>query len=184
MVVLLSDLDITKPDGATEPVSVLDNYQREAKEAVITSFEVEHDLDGPHAFKFGNTAARPAAGYANRIYFNTQTNTLQRDNGASWEDIIFFGTRIVIGTYTGTGALLSVAGLGFLPDYLRVIPTTGTNPSFSKGKDFITTASHQDDDMTTQAAGIKSLDADGFTVDTAASVNTIVYQFVALQNNT
>lgn len=184
MVTTLADLDITKPDGATEPVSVLDNYERETKEAIVTSFAVEHALEGPHTFLVGNTAARPVAGNSGRIYFNTQTNTLQQDNGASWVDRIFFGTRIAIGTYTGTAALLAITGLGFQPDFVRVIPTTGTNPSYSKGKDFITTASHQDDDMTTDADGIKSLDADGFTVDTAASVNTVVYQFVALKNNT
>lgn len=184
MVTTLADLDITKPNGATEPVSVLDNYQRETKEAIITSYAVEHDLDGPHTFLIGATGARPAAGYSGRIYFNTTTKTIQMDNGSSWDDIVYYGQRILVGTYTGTGALLAVTGVGFQPDYVRVIPTTGTNPSYSKGKDFITTASHEDDDMTTQADGIKSLDADGFTLDTAASVNTVVYQFVAIKNNT
>lgn len=184
MVTTLADLDITKPDGSTEPVSVLDNYERETKEAVITSYAVEHDLDGPHTFLFGNTAARPAAGYDGRIYFNTQTNTLQRDNGSSWDDIVHFGQRVHVGTYTGTGAGQAITGLGFQPDYLRVVPLTGTNPSFTKTLDHVTTASHQDDDGATIATGITVLGADGFTVGVAADVVGVVYDFLAIENNT
>lgn len=181
--VTLADLDITKPDGQTEPISILDNYQREAKEAVKTSFAVEHSLTGPHKFLFGNTASRPAAGNSGRIYFNTQTNSLQRDNGVSWEDIIFFGSRIAVGSYTGSGSGQSITGVGFEGNYVRVIPTGDGNPAFETGDAFGTGESYQSDDMSIVTDGIVSIDADGFTVDTAADVVSVDYQYIVLKNN-
>ena len=40
-----------------------------------------------HAFKSGNTAARPAAGNTGRWFFNSETKTIQRDNGSGWDDL-------------------------------------------------------------------------------------------------
>lgn len=64
----LDSIDITKPDGSVELVSDLDNYQRELRDAVKTTFQVEHSLaDGTHnagvlvptgaVVMFGGTAA-------------------------------------------------------------------------------------------------------------------------------
>ena len=179
----LADLDITKPDGATEPVAVLDDYQREAKIATITSFDVEHHLTGPHTFLFGLTADRPAPAYAGRIFINTQLKTIQLDNGAAWEDLIHYNNRVKVGTFTGDGtSARGITGVGFSPTFLEVIPLTGTNPAFAKGFNFAGGDSHKFSDNTTDAAGIKTLDADGFTVDASANVNGVVYQFVAFRD--
>lgn len=183
MVTTLADLDITKPDGATEPVAVLDDYQREAKEATINSFIVEHSLAGPHAFLSGDTAARPVPGYAGRFYINTETKTIQMDNGAGWTDLIHYYTRVKVGTFAGDGASAKgITGIGFSPTYLQVIPLTGTNPAFAKGFNFASGDSHKFSDNTTDVAGIKTLDSDGFTVDANANVNGVTYQYVAFRD--
>lgn len=180
MVTTLADLDETKPDGATEPVAVLDDYQREAKLATKTSFAVEHDLTGPHKFLNGNTASRPAPAFNGRLYINTQTKTIQLDSGTAWTDLIHYFTRIKVGTFTGDGtSAKAITGVGFQPTALWIYPLTGSNPSFFKGQDFASGNSHKDDDATTSTTGIKTLDSDGFTIDAAANVNTIVYQYVA-----
>lgn len=178
----INDLDITKPDGATEAVAVLDNYIRELKEALRTSYLEEHSLLGPHKFLSGNSAARPAAAHAGRIYINTELKTVQLDDGAAWASLIHYNNRVKIGTFTGTGAGQSITGVGFQPTYLKVIPLTGTNPSFECGVNHAAGDSHKDDDMTTSTTGITLLSADGFTVGVAASVNLIVYQYIAMRD--
>jgi len=179
----LADLDVTKPDGATEPVAVLDDYERETKLAIITSFAVEHELSGPHKFLSGNTAARPVPSIVNRLYINTQTKTIQIDDGAAWTDLIHYYTRVKVGTYTGDGtSAKAITGIGFSPTYLQIIPMTGTNPAFAKGFDFAAGDSHKFSDNTTDIAGIKTLDADGFTIDASANVNTVVYQYIAFRD--
>lgn len=50
----------------------------------------------------GTTGARPAAGVEGRLYFNTTTQTLQRDNGSSWDNI---GTTSRIFTFSVPGSL-------------------------------------------------------------------------------
>jgi hypothetical protein len=183
MVTTLLDLDITKPDGATEPVAVLDDYQREAKEATINSFGAEHALDGPHAFLSGNTAARPATGFAGRIYINTQTKTIQLDSGAAWADLIHYYQRQKVGSYTGDGtSARGITGLDFGPTSVMVVPLSGTNPAFIKTVDMASGNSHKFSDNTTDTAGIKTLDSDGFTVDANANVNAVLYQYVAIRD--
>jgi len=45
--------------------------------AAIQQFRADTNASGTHA-------ARPAAGYAGRLYFETDTNLLYQDNGSSW----------------------------------------------------------------------------------------------------
>lgn len=179
----LGTIDITKPDGATEPVAVLDDYQREAKEAAINSFEPEHHLTGEHKLPTGNTSARPAPGFVNRLYVNTQTKTIQQDNGSSWEDIIHYYQRSKVGSFTGDGtSARGITGLDFGPTMVMVIPLTGSNAAFIKTVDMASGDSHKFSDDTTSTTGIKTLDADGFTVDADANVNAAVYQYVAIRD--
>ena len=63
-----------------------------------------------------------------------------------------------------------------------VIPLSGTNPAFVKTTAFASGDSHKFLDGTTAIDGIKTLDVDGFTVDAAANVNAVVYQYIALRD--
>lgn len=180
----IADYDVTKPDGATEAVATLDDYLKEVKVAVKTSFEIEHRAQGEHQYpKSGNIAARPVFGVANRLYNNTETKTIQRDTGSAWEDLVHYYTRVKIGTFTGDGSSnRAITGIGFAPTWVDVVPLTGSNPAFSKGTNFGAGNSHKWSDNTTATDGIDTLDADGFTVDAGANVNTVVYQFKAYRD--
>lgn len=79
----LSTLDETQPEP-TDPVGEGDDRIRETREAVKTSFAVEHNLNGIHALKSGTTSGRPAAGNAGRPYINTAADRLEFDSGAVW----------------------------------------------------------------------------------------------------
>ena len=176
----LDTIDETKPDGATEPVSTLDNYERELRVAVRETFVVEHHLTGEHFFLSGNTASRPAFGKEGRLYNNTETKVLQRDTGAAWEDLIPYYHRTKVGTYTGDNTPnRAITGVGFQPTAVTVVPLSGTNPAFIKTVDFVAGDSHKLSDNTTVSTGIDTLDADGFTVDADANVNTVVYAYIA-----
>lgn len=182
--VQIADLDPTKPDGDVEPVAVLDDSIHEVKIALQTTFGTEHyNTNGAHKFPSGNTASRPAAGNAGRLYINLETKTIQLDDGSGWVDIVHYNNRVKVGTYTGTGGSnVAITGVGFQPTALWVYPMTGSNPSFFKGINFAAGDSHKDDDATTATNGIDTLDSDGFTVDSAANVNTVIYQYVAMRD--
>lgn len=82
----LSTLDATQPDN-TDLASAGALEIRRTRDAILTSFAIEHSLTGEHAFKVGNTASRPTAGHSGRIYINTEKDTIQRDNGSAWVDV-------------------------------------------------------------------------------------------------
>lgn len=79
---------------------------RTMKTDVQTALQVEHTFPGAvvatpcayHKIGYGATGARPAAGYANRWYYNTTTGTIQRDTGSAWEDITSILNTIPAGT--------------------------------------------------------------------------------------
>lgn len=85
------DLD-TPADN--DKIRVVDDYIREMKRYIEYALQEEHSFPvnsaSPvcyHKIPEGNTAARPEAGNEGRWYFNTQTGTIQRDNGEEWENI-------------------------------------------------------------------------------------------------
>lgn len=92
----LSTLDVTQPDN-TDLASAGAQEIRTTRDSIVTSFGIEHYLTGEHKFLSGNTAARPAAGKAGRIYINTETDTLQRDTGSAWVEL---HTEIPVGKST------------------------------------------------------------------------------------
>lgn len=113
--------DTTLPLGS-EAKSNGDNRIREFKNDVETSLR-GNAAEGTEAifpgadtanpvFRYrglkGTTAARPTAGQYG-LYANTTTNTLQRDNGSSWEDI---GTLVTNASITEAQLSASVAGDG------------------------------------------------------------------------
>lgn len=86
----LDSIDVTKPNGATEPVAVLDDYAREMRVATKDTVAVEHALTGEHRFLRGTTGSRPAPSVATdgRIYFNTTDNMLQMVVAGAWTNIV------------------------------------------------------------------------------------------------
>lgn len=79
----LSTLDQTQPDN-TDLARFGAQEIRATREALLTSFAIEHYLTGEHKFLSGNTASRPAAAKAGRIYINIQTSQLEYDTGSAW----------------------------------------------------------------------------------------------------
>lgn len=82
--------------GDTDRVRQGDDAIREMKDDIEDALLVEHSFPvnsgAPvcyHAIPAGTTAARPAAsaGTAGRWYYNTDTGTIQRDNGTSWDEL-------------------------------------------------------------------------------------------------
>src|SRR5262249_27504396 len=79
----LDTLDPNRPlDG--DAISLGDDAIRETRQAMIDSFKVEHALGGVHKIPLGNTAARPSAGVAGRLYLNTDSGLIEVDNGSVW----------------------------------------------------------------------------------------------------
>lgn len=94
----LADIDTAKPpsSGVDGTVADMDDSLRETRLCSKNSWSAdatlaEHHGDGNHLFKQGTTAARPAAGYAGRLYVNTDVitghQTMQRDTGSAWASI-------------------------------------------------------------------------------------------------
>ena len=83
-------MDAAKPDGATETVSVLDNYERETRLNLKDWGGTEHHQNGGrHKIPYGNTAGRPTTLLgAGTLYINTQTGTLEYYDGAAWQNVI------------------------------------------------------------------------------------------------
>jgi hypothetical protein len=113
--------DKTKPiDGAQ--VRTGDDEIRASKVDIQDALLAEHlfpiNIGDPvalHSFGYGTTAERPAAGNAGRIYFNTDTGTIQYDDGAvvtpAWHDIT--STRNIIPSGTVMAFIEAAAPAGW-----------------------------------------------------------------------
>ena len=90
---------------------------------------------------------------------------------------------LVVGSYTGNGTGQGITGIGFQPDLLVVMGEAATNPVFrtSAMSGTVTLSSG-----TATGTRISSLDANGFTVGTGATVNSnaVVYHYAAWTANT
>jgi len=68
-----------------------DDMIRDNNEALEDAINAEHyfatggDQSGIHKFPIGDTASRPTAGYAGRLYINTETKQPEYDTGSSWQ---------------------------------------------------------------------------------------------------
>ena len=96
----LTSMDETKPDGATEPVSVLDNYDREIRKNLKDWGGTEHQVNGGrHKIPYGVTANRPTTLLgAGVLYINTTTGVIEYYDGATWQaglTVFPAGTRMV-----------------------------------------------------------------------------------------
>jgi hypothetical protein len=88
-----------------------------------------NNTSGITTFSAGNTAGRPAAGTAGRLYVDTQALTLYRDNGSSW-DII--GSAGAGGSLTGITAGAGLSGGGSSGNVTLSMPNVGTAGTYFK----------------------------------------------------
>jgi hypothetical protein len=98
--------------------------------------------------------------------------------------------RVKHGTYTGTGSSLAITGLGFSPD-LVIVRRTGNTDTGTVYMYYTTSAmpagktANFRGDVAYENGIITSLDSDGFTVGTPASVNYNgdTYYYLAVKDN-
>ena len=77
--------------------------------------------------------------------------------------------ELKVGSYQGTGVAHGITGVGFQPSWVVVLPSTA-NLARHRSASMPNTAYFHD--QFSDSTGITSLDADGFSVDTDATVNT------------
>jgi hypothetical protein len=71
------DVESTTTSGAPTDA----HYVTTQAESGLSAEQVLSDVIG-----YGTTASRPSAAIAGRLYYNTSTGRLQRDNGSGWDD--------------------------------------------------------------------------------------------------
>lgn len=101
----LTTLDPLSPPD-TEIVGQGAQRIRETRDAIKTSFDVEHALAGAHQFIFGAPGVRPAAGNAGRMFWDTTNERIERDTGSAWSMLHAlqgYFTANAAGTPVGTG---------------------------------------------------------------------------------
>jgi hypothetical protein len=125
----LDTLDEFSPKD-TDPVSLGDDAIRLTRSATKQSVGLEHYLDGVHKFPSGTTAARPAAGRAGRLYFNTDRKENQYDNGSAWFGV---GDRLAQATilWHSTGFVIGSSGVPVEIPFDYVIDDPGGFASIS-----------------------------------------------------
>lgn len=106
----------------------------------------------------------------------------------------FIEAQTVTGKYTGDGnSTQSISGLGFQPDLLLVIPSTGgstggevqtwLNSSTMASDKVKYTTSLNSVASSFKSNYLSSIDSDGFTVETKSNVNGTEYYYVAFSEN-
>lgn len=81
----LTQLDENAPDGATQPVSILDDIDRETRSFLKGWAAIEHGLAGRHKFSVGATSQRPTTNLERGTFFvNTDTGNLEYWSGSVW----------------------------------------------------------------------------------------------------
>lgn len=135
----MANWDVSTPAGS-DLLSQGDDKIRELKVAILDSLRCD-DVEGNESifpgsnpstapvFRYrglkGTTIERPSAGQYG-LYFNTTRNTLQRDNGSSWEDV---GTVIPAGTamsFYQSSAPVGWTAIALNDKFLRVVTAGGS----------------------------------------------------------
>lgn len=156
----LSTLDDTQPPD-TEAVALGAQRIRETRSAILGSFGGEHYLGGQHAFQRGVTASRPAAGLVGHVYFNTDSDMFEIDDGAIWRMV---HTTQVSTSGVGSSVNLSTVYQGI--QSLVVAPPVGANmlffgsgqltqTSFSTPNDYIDFGMYVDGVLNTAAGTLR-----------------------------
>lgn len=180
----LVDLDENHPDGDTETVDVLDDYERETKLAVKTTVAVEHALTGEHKFLSGTTLERPAAGHAGRLYINTQNQTIERDTGTQWLVAAAAAAQgsLGIGTYNGVGGVMVIqTGFPFVARFALVWPIVGVNQSaFLRSVNMGNSISLKLSDGTLDTNGIQGMDSGTLQLGSSLTTNSAQFGFLVI----
>src|SRR5438034_924130 len=113
----LSTLDPTAPLD-TDPASQGALQIRTERADILGWAAVEHALTGPHKIPNGNTASRPAAGNAGRLFINTDLNALQYDTGSAW---------VTLGGGITKAYAFNVNSLALTGSYQDLLTTTISN---------------------------------------------------------
>jgi hypothetical protein len=100
----------------------------------------------------------------------------------SWSSSSSFDMKT--GSYTGTGASNPITGLGFSPDLVIIKANTAQLGVFRTKTMKGDSTAYFSNNVANFAGGITSLNADGFTVNTAAQTNSagVAYQWQAFGN--
>ncbi len=107
------------------------------------------------------------------------SNAVNRNGRAyHWVAMKSYTGHMALGSYTGNGASKSVTGLGFSPEYAIVLPAGAQTAMQRMSAMTHTFTFGADTGITT---GITSLDSNGFTVGSSATVNSngATYHYVA-----
>ena len=118
--------DLTTLDR-TQPPDTQDRSQgaqriRETRDAILSSFAVEHALDGAHKFIYGAPGSKPAAGHPGRIFIDTTNGYVELDNGAAWVTL-----HAVAGFIGGPGATVTLT-----TSYQNLLPTVSITTSLGQ----------------------------------------------------
>lgn len=114
--------------------------------------------------------------------FTIGTNVRVNQNGRTYHWVAFKANSqaMSVGNYTGNGTGQSIGSMGFSPELVIVMGANAQRPvlHFAGGR------TYRFDTGTSIANGVASMDADGFTVETAAETNsaTIGYHYVAFND--
>jgi hypothetical protein len=115
---------------------------------------------------------------ANGFTVGTQARVNQNGTTYHWTAVRASVGTLAVGAYTGTGAALSVSGVGFSPEYAMIFPDAAAQ-SLQRAVGMARSFNFDNDTGSTTA--VTSLDADGFTLGTSTDVNSngAEYHYVA-----
>lgn len=124
----LSSIDPTTPTAGSN-AGLGDDQIRDLKDMIKNSFHganmgtgaafAEHYGKGFHKFASGNTASRPTVGNVGRIYINTETKTIEFDNGTNWQVLN------TVGIYSSS----ALQGVSSNPTYTTITSQVITVPT-------------------------------------------------------
>lgn len=125
----LSTLSLTDP-ADPENVSNGAFRMREERIAIVTSFDVEHTLTGPHTFIYGpNPGLLPAAVAANagRIFIDTTNFRVLRQTGALDTPVTAWVQLNTVQAYenTASGSVFLIASMVTMASFTVDLPTGG-----------------------------------------------------------
>jgi hypothetical protein len=109
----------------------------------------------------GQESARPSAGIAGRLWFSTDTGTLSRDNGSTWDDIAFVNhADLTIGADPHTAYVLAT-GTRALTGHVSLVNSSPTNALHAASKGYVDAAIAAKKDKWHAGIGFKAGAIDG-----------------------
>lgn len=88
----LSSISPIDPADA-EDVALGASRIRAIADALLTSFALEHSLDGAHKIPSGQQSAKPVAGHAGRLFIDILNQRMELDDGVTWTGLHFVQAR-------------------------------------------------------------------------------------------